>query len=117
MDFLARKKKRTTALQSPGRAAREMGGSREASRTAVAGNHCKRRAPRGGALQECRRQTQESARTLEGHNAEPAGRARRLETAGVQRSSPPLMKCPEAVSRGEQLSIARVFSAICAYLE
>ena len=66
MDFLARKKKRTTALQSPGRAAREMGGSREASRTAVAGNHCKRRAPRGGALQECRRQTQESARTLEG---------------------------------------------------
>ena len=47
MDFLAREKKRTTALQSPGRAAREMGGSREASRTAVAGNHCKRRAPRG----------------------------------------------------------------------
>ena len=57
------------------------------------------------ALQECMRQTQESARTLERHNAEPAGRAQRLETTGVQRRSPPLMKCPEAVSRGEQLSM------------
>ena len=35
------------------------------------------------ALQECRRQTQESARAPEGHNAEPAGRAQRLETTGV----------------------------------
>ncbi len=54
-----------------------------------------------------RRQTQESARAPERHNAEPAGRAQRLaqETTGVQRSSPPLIKCPEAVSRGEQLSI------------
>ena len=51
-----------------------------------------------------RRQTQESARAPERHNAEPAGRAQRLETTGVQRSSPPLIKCPEAVSRGEQLS-------------
>ena len=50
-------------------------------------------------------QTQESARAPEGHNAEPAGRAQRLETTGVQRIPPPLIKCPEAVSRGEQLSI------------
>ena len=49
---------------------------------AVAGNHGKRRAPRGR-VQECRRQTQESARAPEGHNAEPAGRAQRLETTGV----------------------------------
>ena len=35
------------------------------------------------ALQECRRQTQESARAPEGHNAEPVGRAQRLETTGV----------------------------------
>ena len=34
-------------------------------------------------LQECRRQMQESARAPEGHNAEPAGRAQRLETTGV----------------------------------
>ena len=56
---------------------------------------------RSASNSRCRRQTQESARTLEGHNAEPAGRAQRLETTGVQRSSPPLMKYPEAVSRGE----------------
>jgi len=51
-----------------------------------------------------RRQTQESARAPERHNAEPAGRAQGLDTTGVQRSPPPLIKCPEAVSRGEQLS-------------
>ena len=80
--FSPERRSGATALQSPGREAKEMGGSREAPRTAVAGNHGKRRAPRGR-VQECRRQTQESARAPEGHNAEPAGRAQRLETTGV----------------------------------
>ena len=57
-----------------------------------------------------RRPKQEVSRALEGNAVERAWRAEGLETAGVQRSPPPIVRCPDAMpspdsdSRGEQLN-------------
>ena len=57
-----------------------------------------------------RRPKQEVSRAPEGNAVERAWRAEGLETAGVRRSPPPLVRCPDAMpspdsdARGEQLS-------------